>query len=348
VTLHIGAFKTGTSFIQAVLMSGRGTLSELGVLWPGDHWTSVVQAVQAIRGMNDQPYEKWTDIVNEIDEWPGESAIISMEFLSLLKPDDIARTVDSLSNHRVKVVLTVRDIGRTIPAQWQESVQNGSSWRYTDYLAGVTRRKPRVSRPGQHFWGRQDPVSLLEPWGKHIAPQDMTVVTVPPPGSAPSLLWDRFCEAAGIPPERFDSSIRVNESLGAHSAEVMRYCMMRADAADVEMVVRRTMKKTLAKQLLSSRKSEEPTLVLPPEHQDWAVQRGEQMVKDVANLGTTVVGDLQDLVPVFPPPKGPSTVDPSAASNEDLLAAAAFGLVGMSEELVSRSRRKGQGRRRQQ
>ena len=43
VTLHIGAFKTGTSFVQSVLMNSRQTLAELGVLWPGQDWDSVVQ-----------------------------------------------------------------------------------------------------------------------------------------------------------------------------------------------------------------------------------------------------------------------------------------------------------------
>ncbi len=35
VTLHIGAFKTGTSFIQTVLANNKDALAAEGVLWPG-------------------------------------------------------------------------------------------------------------------------------------------------------------------------------------------------------------------------------------------------------------------------------------------------------------------------
>ena len=341
VTLHIGAFKTGTSFIQTVLMNSRSTLNELGVLWPGRDWVTVVQGVQGLRGHKNTPFDRWTQLVDEIDAWQGGSVVLSMEFLSLAKPDAIAKAVSSLSNHRVKIMLTMRDIGRAIPAQWQESVQNGSSWTYDDYLSGVTQHKPRLTRPGQHFWSKQDPVKILSAWGQHISAEDLLLVTVPPQGSPSSLLWQRFCEAAELPADRFDATIRVNESLGADSAEVMRYVMARADFADVDQPTRKAMKKILAKQVLSSRKSAEPTLLLPDEHHDWAVKRSERMVSQLRELGPTVIGDLGDLIPRFPVPSGSTTTNPSAASVDDLLAAAAYGLVGMAEEVAKRGLRKG-------
>ncbi|MEO8328678.1 MAG: hypothetical protein ABI586_01615 [Candidatus Nanopelagicales bacterium] len=345
MTLHIGAFKTGTSFIQNVLMNSRETLAELGVLWPGGDWATVVQSVQGLRGQKNIPYERWEQLVAEIDAFPGESVVMSMEFLSLVKPEGIRRAVDSLSKHRVRVMLTMRDIGRAIPAQWQESVQNGSSWTYDYYLDAVTQRKPRLTRAGQHFWSKQDAARILEAWGECVPAEDLLLVTVPPSGAPSSLLWERFCAAAGLPADRFDATIRVNESLGAASAEVMRYVMARADDANVDSGTRKMMKKILAKQILSSRKSSEPTLLLPPEHYDWAVQRSERMVKNLSQLGPTIVGDLDDLIPAAPAPKGATTTDPSAQSIDELLSAAAYGLVGMSEEMARRGGRRGrQGR----
>lgn len=341
VTLHIGAFKTGTSFIQTVLMNSRSTLADLGVLWPGRDWVSVVQGVQGLRGHKNTPFDRWTQLVDEIDAWDGDAAVLSMEFLSLAKPDAIARAVDSLSHHRVKIMLTMRDIGRAIPAQWQESVQNGSSWSYDDYLSGVTQRKPRLTRAGQHFWTKQDPVKILAAWAQHVPVEDLLLVTVPPQGAPSSLLWQRFCEAAALPADRFDATIRVNESLGAHSAEVMRHVMARADAADVDPPTRKAMKKVLAKQVLSARKSAEPSLLLPERHHEWAVRRSERMVAELTDLRPTVIGDLSDLIPQFPPPAGAATTDPSAASVDDLLAAAAYGLVGMAEEVARRGVRRG-------
>jgi len=326
-------------------MNSRGTLNELGVLWPGRDWVTVVQGVQGLRGHKNTPYDRWEQLVEEIDAWPGDSVVLSMEFLSLVKPEGIRKAVESLSKHRVRIMLTMRDIGRAIPAQWQESVQNGSSWTYEHYLDGVTQRKPRLSRPGQHFWTKQDAAKILGSWGEHVPAEDLLLVTVPPSGASSNILWERFCEAAGLPPARFDATIRVNESLGAASAEVMRYVMARADEADVDAQTRKTMKKILAKQVLSSRKSSEPTLLLPLAYHEWAVRRSERMVKELTELGPTIVGDLGDLIPTAPQSKGATTTDPSGQSIDDLLAAAAYGLVGMSQEMARRGgRRNRQGR----
>lgn len=346
VTLHIGAFKTGTSFIQTVLMNSRSTLAELGVLWPGQDWGSIVQGVQGLRGRQKTPIDRWLQLVDEIDAWEGESALLSMEYLSLAKPDAIAAAIDSLSNHQVKIILTMRDIGRAIPAQWQESMQNGQTWSYLEYLSAVTDRRPRRLPAGQHFWLKQDPVKILRAWGQHVPAENLLLVTVPPQGSPSSSLWERFCSAAGLPPERFDATIRVNESLGADSAEVMRYVMTRAAEVDADVDTRKAMKKILAKQILSARKSAEPTLLLPSEHHAWAVKRGKRMVSQLNDLGPSVIGDLDDLVPRFPPPSGKPTANPSAAPVDELLAAAAFGLVGMSEEVARLGGLKGRNRKR--
>ena len=250
VNLHIGAFKTGTSFIQKVLMDGRGELADLGVLWPGSDWQSVVQGVQGLRDNRKVPYEKWADLVTEIDRWRGDSVIISMEFLSLLSGEQVAKCVESLDQHELRIILTVRDLGRQIPAQWQESVQNASSWSYRDYVDGLTSMAPMTNRYGRHFWNKQDFAALLEPWSKHVEPKDLVVVTVPPSGAPKGLLWERFCESVGIPAERFDSATSANESLGAASAEVMRYVSAAAEGTNVSDAVRRNLKKVVSKDIL--------------------------------------------------------------------------------------------------
>ena len=71
-----------------------------------------------------------------------------------------------------------------------------------------------------------------------------------------------------MPPERFDATIRVNESLGAESAEVMRHVMARAAATDVNVETRKAMKRILAKQILHpesqrSRRSSFPVSTMP-------------------------------------------------------------------------------------
>lgn len=340
VHLHIGAFKTGTSFIQKVLMEGRGELAELGVLWPGDDWQSVVQGVQGLRDNRKVPLEKWTDLVDEMDRWSGHSVIVSMEFLSLLSAEQVATCVQSLGKHDLKVILTARDLGRQIPAQWQESVQNASSWTYRDYVDGLASMAPMTNRYGRHFWNKQDFAALLRPWSKHVAAKDLVVVTVPPSGAPKGLLWERFCESVGIPPENFDSGISANESLGAASAEVMRYVSAAAEGTNVSDAVRRNLKKVVSKDILASHKSSEPTLLLPPEYQEWTTKRSRTLIQEIAALEPTVIGDLDELMPVYAPERANTTTDPSTIPTEQLMEAAAHGILGMSKR---QARRAGKG-----
>ena len=44
--LHIGAFKTGTSFVQAAMDANREALRDAGVLWPGRTFGDQVAVAQ--------------------------------------------------------------------------------------------------------------------------------------------------------------------------------------------------------------------------------------------------------------------------------------------------------------
>ena len=48
VFLHIGAIKTGTTYIQTVLRENRERLIEEGVLFPGRRWRNQVSAVEDV------------------------------------------------------------------------------------------------------------------------------------------------------------------------------------------------------------------------------------------------------------------------------------------------------------
>jgi hypothetical protein len=187
-----------------------------------------------------------------------------------------------------------------------------------------------LNKYGRHFWNKQDFAAILKPWTKHLPGSDVVVVTVPPSGAPQNLLWERFCEAVGIPPERFDSTIRANESLGAASAEVMRYVSAAAAETKISDATKRSLKRVVSKDILAGHKSEEPTLLLPAEYQEWTTKRSRQLIDDVAALHPTVVGDLEDLVPQYAQPSARSTTDPSTIPADVLLQAAAHGILEMA------------------
>ena len=339
VYLHIGAFKTGTSFIQQVLGDNADVLRRHGVLWPGGGgWGAQVQAVQGLQGIADVPFSRWTDLVDEINAWDGERVLVSMEFLSFANPEQIQKAVETLAGHRIRIVLALRDLGRVLPAQWQESVQNGFFWDYREYVAAAASPQARVTRPGRYFWSKHDWPRILRRWQKHLDSKDMIVVTVPPAGSSSSLLWERFCEAVDLPPNEFVMPPRANESLGAVSAELMRRVAEQAHFRGIDRRTQESIKWDLSKDILAGQKGKEPALLLPIKHQGWAKKRSKKIIEELRGFDPVVIGDLADLNPVFPALSPEVTVDPAALPLEEVLTKASYALVAMSERLAKRRR----------
>jgi hypothetical protein len=348
VVLHIGTPKTGTSFVQSVLSRNKSLLAEQSVLWPGATWSAQVRAVEDLRGASRSMLRpqrqldgrrprprlpeatRWDELVAEIEAFQGEVAIISMEWLCLGDRVVAQRALASLAEHDVHVVLTLRDLARAVSAQWQESTKNGHSWTYREFLDGATSSRWRRSPAGRHFWANQDWARMLADWGSDVSPDHFWVVTVPPSGSPPTLLWDRFCTAAGIEPTGLTLGGWANESLGAASAELMR----RVQAARHEQGTRTRqtgiLKRRLAEGVLVAHRREEPSLALPPAYLPWAHKATDRLVEAVRDSGVRVVGDLEDLQP-HPPRIGPGTVtDPAEISEGELLDTAIYGLLGLT------------------
>jgi hypothetical protein len=346
VVLHVGAMKTGTSFIQGVLTRNRDALADVGVLWPGETWGDQVRAVGDVRRRLRTPRpevgDRWDRLVDEVRAWDGPLAVVSMEALAGAQQETVDTVVTSLRPSRVRVVLTLRDLGRTLPAQWQESVQNGHTWAYRDYLAEVLAPRPRRSEAGRHFWGRQGWPEIVDRWGS--AADELHLVTVPSPGSRSTVLWERFCQASGLDPAACDTDVRSNEAIGAASAELLRRLNRRAEERGVARDDS-VLKRVLAKQVLAGHRSAEPSVVLPREHEAAVSSLSSDLVAGLRERDRPLVGDLDDLLPTFAPPAGAVTDDPSELPVDAVLAAAVHGLLGLAAVSGDGSRRNERGRR---
>ena len=111
-------------------------------------------------------------------------------------------------------MLSVRDLVRQIPAEWQENVKHRAALSYGAFLDQIQdpRREGRIPT---WFWGVQEIPDILDRWGHDLPPEHVHVVTVPPAGGSPELLWKRFVEAFGL--DGIDLQLdgeRVNPSLG--------------------------------------------------------------------------------------------------------------------------------------
>lgn len=328
LVLHVGAMKSGTSHIQHLLFTNQDVLASRGVLVPGEVWRDQVDAVSdALHrtrvGRTDRP-GAWKAMVETVRAHSGLS-IISMEFLARAPVERIREVVEQFPDLRVEAVVTARDLGRNLPAMWQERVKNGSTTSWEDYLTAV---ETRSDGEGKSFWREQGIAGVVRRWSEVLGTDALTLVTVPPRGAPRELLWERFAEAVGIDPRGMAAPPDSNESLGAASVEVVRRVNAQLQRHDLDHPGCATVvKHRLAKRVLAEHRAEEPGIgfEVPP----WLEGAAGQMVSRVADTGVRVVGDLAELTPV-----STRGVDPREVSAEEQLAAATAGLEGLVRTIV--------------
>ncbi|MCL8024946.1 hypothetical protein [Nocardioides bruguierae] len=292
VVLHVGLMKSGTTYLQGLLEHSSDLLADQGVLFPGPTWDTQLRAVNDFLGLPHSRPGDWVALCERVAAHPG-SVLLSMEFLANLGPARITKLLDDLGDAPVEAVLTVRDIGRSVPALWQETCKNRRTWSWSEYVDGV-RHGDQGPGPGRHFWRRTSFASIASRWAAALGTDAVTVVTVPPPGADPDLLWSRFRAAAGLRDAAWRTPPRANESLGGASARLMKVLNERSADLASEQYLHRY--KALAKYTLGTDREVEPRIgfTVP----DWLHERSRREVEALAATGVRVIGDLADLTPV--------------------------------------------------
>ena len=328
LVLHVGVMKSGTSFIQSRLFANKKMLAERGILVPGMNWLSQVMAARDVLGSGE---EQWAKMAGKVNAHDGTS-VISMEYLGPVRPVVLRRVLDTFPSHQVDVVISARDLNRTIPAMWQETVQNGRTWSLADYLDGIEAWRPGHRAPGdppeagRTFWRQQNLVRIARSWSMPGSP--ISVVTVPPPGAPRELLWERFCSVLGTDPVGFAPARMDNESVGAASTLVIRRLNELLNEAGLPFPEGTDLRKgVLAKQVLAARKSSEPAIGLPVA--PWVRDHAEHMVTALTKLDVSLVGAWGDLTPVAVPGVDPATIDDALVAD-----AAIAGLAGLLAEQI--------------
>lgn len=345
VILHIGSMKSGTSFIQNVLGSNRDGLAEHGISFAGEKWRDQVVAVQDLinHGGEGQPpldpAGPWQRLVDGINATPGTS-VVSMEFLAPRTPLKVRMIRDALHG-RVDVVLTGRDLARNVVAMWQEAVQNGSSVTWDGYLQAV-RAEDDADPVSRGFWRHQALADIAARWSGEMGADRFTLLTVPPRGAAPELLWERFAQVLGIPADAFELDVRANPSIGLATAMTLRHLNELLDDTTLTLETQGSMrhydllvKHLLTKRGLVARGAREPRLGLD---EKWVMKRGAQEVDRLRRQGHRVIGDLDDLVPRPVPGVHPSQV--SLADQHEAAMDALARMVTVAATREARFRRK--------
>ena len=301
VLLHVGTPKTGTSYLQDVLFRNRDVLRHAGILYPADrfdaHFLAALDLMQLPwGGLESEAHGAWDRMAAAVRAWPG-TAIISHEILATASRAQIARALSSLGHPdtEVHVVLSLRDLVRQIPAEWQENVKHRSGFSYRKFLATV-QDPGRKGRVANWFWGVQEIPDILNRWGADLPPERVHLVTVPAPGGPPDLLWERFCQAFGIGGLDLDlEGERTNPSLGVAETALVRRINLKANEVVPPVRYRPLVRELLAHQTLS-RRTGSPRLTLPPDVHPWAQGLAAAWIDEIKERGYHVIGDLGDLV----------------------------------------------------
>lgn len=302
VFVHVGLPKTGTTTIQGALEARVGALAEAGVLFPtwshrGQRLAAYDLVGQRVKGDDSQVVAgAFARLLTEMEGFSGRSIVVSEEELGLARPHHVRKIVRGLPDHRIFVVIGLRDIARNVVSAWQQAVLMGSTTQWQRFIEGVREPGRGDVALGAGFWVRQDPMRVIDAWSTQVPVERIRVVTVPPSGADSSTLLERFAAATELPIPLWNSDevIELNVSLGAAGTELIR----RLNESVVGPLNAHQYRHVVQHGIRHGLKVADPRpLRLPAEHLPWARDYGQKLVAELQRRGILVFGDLADLVP---------------------------------------------------
>lgn len=325
--LHVGAPKTGTTYLQDLLWGNADVLAGQGIHLPlGDSQTLRAAAADLRQApwSGDWQQATWQDLAAAVDAADG-TAVVSEELLCRTPPERIGPFLAALApGTRVDVVFGARDHGRQVPAMWQHAVRGRNTVTFEGYLQWL-REDPEAS-----YWLEQDPVLAHDRWGPFVAPERFHVLTVPAGGSSPTLLWERFAAILGADAGSVEPpAAPANESLGVVEAEVLRRLNDRLGDRFplwhkyVTVVRRHVIVPALATAPGAER------IRVPADAVPWLEEQARTTVAALAARGVHVAGDLAELCL----PIEPASLTPAALGDGQLLDAVLDAWVRQLEHL---------------
>jgi len=224
--------------------------------------------------------------------------VLSDERLSLSGMPAIRAIKRSFEQDDLTVVVTVRDLARTLVSSWEEAVRGGASWTWPEYLAAVRDPDRRGINPARGFWVRQDLAHITAAWEAVVAPDSIVLVTVPPPGAAGDELLARFTSVLGLEPAALPNPpARTNQAIGLAATEMLRRFNERfADQFDRRQYDR-LVKYAIAAEIADGAGQRSTRPSFDAATRDWLQRTAEEQIAEMRKRGYPVVGDLADLRP---------------------------------------------------
>ena len=338
VYLHVGAPKTGTTYLQDRLALNKASLARHDVHYPlALHASQFRPALDLLEmpwgGLQENVDGEWDGLINRVRRQQGK-VIVSHEILAAAKPTQVRRAMAGLEGAEVHVVYSARDLARQIPAEWQEGIKHQRKQGFAGFLRRV--QTSRRTKPNMWFWRVQSLPDVLTRWSKGLAPERVHLVTVPQTGAPREELWHRYCRAFDIDPAWApEQSDRENVSIGAAESTLIRRLNRRLKQAGLPSEeYRRLIRELVVHQTLAQR-PDMSKVTLPPAAFPWADEVAEEWIQWVVGSGIDVIGDVEDLRPV-PPPAGQVWADPDRPRRPQMVDAALDAMVALALEAAHR------------
>jgi hypothetical protein len=343
VVIHVGAPKTGTTFLQQTLWNHRSSLLEQGVTCPGSRERDMFHAAVEVReafgfwGLDPETLTgTWQRMCRDARAFDG-TTVMTHELLGGATTEQVERALAELADEHVEIVLTTRDLARQVTSEWQERLKNGGTRSFKTFR----RRIAREIRDGDFtssFWRAQDPVGVLDRWAVHLPANRVHVVVCPPSGGAAQELWHRFGEACGFDATAVDPSAggaRSNKRLGVVEASILRKVNKELDGRIPQPQYSAIVKHQFAQRTLTRLDSPGPRCpaALVAQLRSVAEQRNEVL----RARGYTIHGDLDELVPAEA--DGPAA-DPDAVDARREVDACVAVIAEMLVDRAERSQRR--------
>lgn len=296
--LHIGLQKTGTSYLQSVMLGSRQELVEqdldLVLRRRAAFWLMLDVRGRLLPHDPPEASEVLPGLSAMLDDCTGSRALISEESLSPADDTQIDRLLGACGDREVHVILTCRDLARQIPSVWQQGLRSGRRSTFPRYV----RRLREAEGTDASIWWQEDLPGVLGRWSRHVPPERIHVVPVPPAGSDHDLLLDRYCSVLGVDARALDREAggSGNRGLRLEQAEVLR----RVNLAVPDELKRRDVYGKVGKRYFSTQilgAVEGRRILLPLEHAAWCREVSQRYVDYVRAGGFDVAGDIDDLLP---------------------------------------------------
>ena len=303
VLFHVGVHKTGTTALQAALADAREDLATAGILYPGNR-SAQHQAALAILGRTwgwkdnggwATPMSRYDKFVEQVTSHRGR-VVVSSEFFCETDAETSMKVAGDLGRDRVKVVITLRNLGNLLPSSWQQYLKYGIRAPYENWLHDVF-DNPQGSTITPTFWRRHDHGAVVQRWAEAVGAENVTVMVLEGVDRRSNFVG--FAQMLGIDDEMLTSRMNLtsNRSMTAAEAEFLRQLNVVAKQEMTWAEYVKYIRNGVALGLVEGREpdADEPRLHTPDWALDAAVEHGNEDADTISSLGVNVLGNIDAL-----------------------------------------------------